>query len=99
VAEKRYKVEATDTFLKLSEESEEISTDLLSEIENFTVQMYDYSATCTSVNTARKDLFSKRAMQGMENLPPTQDALLLHKLHLKRAVYQGAHVYRDSASR
>ena len=44
-------------------------------LEHYTVIMYDRTSTCTSVNTARKDLFTRKGRE-IDNIPPTADALL-----------------------
>ena len=53
-------------------------------LERFTVILYDRTSTCKLVNKARRELFCKKS-RSLENLPPTQDALLQH---VKRVVYQ-----------
>ena len=53
-------------------------------LERFTVVIYDKTSTLVSVNEARKELFCQKNTT-MENIPPTQQALLQHT---KRAVYQ-----------
>ena len=45
--------------------------------------MYDRTSTCTMVNAARKDLFTRKG-RDIESIPPTADALLQHA---KRATY------------
>ena len=46
-------------------------------LDRYTVLMYDPTSTCTTVNAARKDLFTRKA-RDIEALPPTSDALLQH---------------------
>ena len=53
-------------------------------LERFTVILYDRTSTCELVNKARRELFCQKS-RSLENLPPTQDALLQH---VKRVVYQ-----------
>ncbi|KAG0730243.1 hypothetical protein GWK47_028666 [Chionoecetes opilio] len=53
-------------------------------LERFTVVIYDKTSPLVSVNEARKELFCQKN-RTMENIPPTQQALLQHT---KRAVYQ-----------
>ena len=53
-------------------------------IERFTVIWYDRTSTSDSVNKARREIFSQKS-HSLENLPPTQDALLQHVL---RVAYQ-----------
>ncbi|KAG0729396.1 hypothetical protein GWK47_030399 [Chionoecetes opilio] len=52
--------------------------------KRFTVVIYDKTSPLVSVNEARKELFCQKN-RTMENIPPTQQALLQHT---KRAVYQ-----------
>ena len=67
---------------------EEIA-ECLPTIERFIVQMYDRGSTASSVNEARQELFTQKGRE-IENLPPTQDALLQHLL---RVGYQAGHVW------
>ena len=53
-------------------------------LERFTVILYHKGSTLLSVNEARRHLFCKKN-KTLENLPPTQNALLQHA---KRAVFQ-----------
>ena len=53
-------------------------------LERFTVIIYCNTSNLVSVNEARRELFSQKN-RTIENIPPTQEALLLHTL---RAVYQ-----------
>ncbi len=46
-------------------------------LERFTIIMYDKTSTLHLVNEARKELFCQKN-KAMENIPPTQDALLQH---------------------
>ena len=48
--------------------------------------MYDRNSNLESVNTARRELFCKQS-RNLENLPPTEDALLQHT---KRAIFQAS---------
>ena len=57
---------------------------LFQQLERFTIIMYDKSSGLQSVNEARKELFCKKS-RTMENIPPTQEALLQHT---KRVSYQ-----------
>ena len=47
------------------------------ETERFVTLMYDRTSTCTTVNEARKDLFTMKE-RIIENIPPTYGALLEH---------------------
>ena len=51
--------------------------------------MYCRTSTSQEVNEARYELFVKK-QRGMEDIPPTKDALLQH---LKRATFQGGHIW------
>ena len=66
-------------------------SDLLSfatdEIERFVVTLYSRTSECKFVNEARKKLFASG--QQIENIPPTQDALIQHT---KRAIYRGIYI-------
>ena len=53
-------------------------------LEHFTVLLYDKTSSLESVNEVRRVLFCQRN-KTMENIPPTQDALIQHT---KRAAYQ-----------
>lgn len=79
--------EATEAFLYLAAHPYE-PTDCASQhfltLERFTVVLYHKESTLLSVNEARRQLFCKKN-KAMENLPPTQDALLQHA---KRAIFQ-----------
>ena len=58
-------------------------------IERLVILLYDGTSTCTNVNIAIKQLFTKKD-RSMERLPPTQAAL--HQ-HILRAAYQGGHIW------
>ena len=64
---------------------EDISSDISSPhfklIERFTVISYDRTSTGDSVNKVRRELFSQKD-HSLENLLPTQDALLQHVLRV-----------------
>ena len=62
----------------------DISSSHFKSIERFTVILYDRTSTSDSFNKARRELFSQKN-RGLENLPPTQDALFQHVL---RVAYQ-----------
>ena len=81
----------TNTFLTLLDEPSEISSDLLSDVEQFVVKMYSKNCDSSSVNEARKELFASK--KGLLNIPPTKGALLQH---LKRAVFQASYIWAKS---
>ncbi len=57
---------------------------IFSQLERFTVVLYDKTSFLELVNEARLELFCKKS-RNLENLPPTQDALAKH---IKRVAYQ-----------
>ena len=61
-------------------------------LERFVVLMYDRTSSCTRVNEARKDLFTRKG-RSLELIPPTSDALFHH---MKRSVFQAGHVWGKS---
>ena len=66
--------EVTDVFLNMQEYPfKEMSYSLphFQKLERLTVLMYDKSSQLHSVNTARRELFSKKG-RSLENIPPTQ---------------------------
>ena len=62
---------------------DDVSDPVMSMLEIFVVLMYDKTSDQVSVN-ARKLLFTQKS-HSLENLPPTQAALVQH---IKRAIYQ-----------
>ena len=89
---------ATEAFLYITEhpyEPFDLTSSHFLTLERFTVILYHKVSTLLSVNEARRVLFCKKN-KSLENLPPTQDALLQHA---RRAVFQvniGPPVYRTS---
>eukprot|EP00057_Strongylocentrotus_purpuratus_P020933 XP_011675407.1 PREDICTED: uncharacterized protein LOC100891484 [Strongylocentrotus purpuratus] len=63
----------------------DVSCEHFRHLERFTVLLYDITSNLLSVNEARRELFCKKK-RSLENIPPTQDALLQH---IKRVLYQG----------
>ena len=57
--------------------------------------MYDRGSPESSVNTARKVLFTQKGRE-IENIPPTQDALAQH---LFRVGYQAGHVWSQAMTK
>ena len=76
--------EATDAFEDLLLMQDEISNHAMSVLERFVVLLYDCTNDNMRVNDARKKLFTQNS-RSLENLPPTQAALMQH---IKRASYQ-----------
>ena len=85
--------EITEPFMKLSTDpSPPDVSDAFPAIERFTVLMYDRTSECTTVNSARKDLFTRKG-RDIDTIPPTADALLQHT---KRAVLQAGFCWGKS---
>ena len=68
-------------FQPLSQESNSFAL-----LERYTCVLYDKTTDIENVNDLRKDLFSQKCLS-MENIPPTQAALLQHS---NRAGYQAS---------
>ena len=64
-----------------------IPDDVMHTIERFVILLYDRTSTCKEINKARTKIFAKNNMQ---LIPPTKAAL---EEHVKRAAYQGGHVW------
>lgn len=62
----------------------EISQDSMLLIKRFVVLMYDRVSEASTVNEARKQLFTQKS-RAIENLPPTKAVLVQH---IKRTCYQ-----------
>lgn len=85
--------EVTSVFAALSEKPEECALmEQIQVLERFVILLYDRSSTCTCINEARKELFTKKA-RTMEVLPPTSAALIQHT---KRVAYQAGYVWGQS---
>lgn len=81
----------TAALLELAHAPAEISEQCMHIIERFVILIYDRTSTCTEVNQARKKLFAKTSC--VKRIPPTRAAL---EQHVKRAVFQGGHVWGQS---
>ena len=81
----------TAALLELAHAPAEISEQCMHIIERFVILIYDRTSTCTDVNQARKKLFAKTSC--VKRIPPTRAAL---EQHVKRAVFQGGHVWGQS---
>ena len=75
----RFKVMADHPFAAV-----ETNSPIFSQVERFTLLLYDKTSVLETVNEARRELFCKKN-RNLENLPPTQDALAQH---IKRVAYQ-----------
>lgn len=82
--------EVTEVFNSLSTDPlTSTVTDAMPILERYTVLLYDRTSTCTTVNAARKDLFTRKG-RDIDAIPPTADALLQHT---KRTVFLAGHVW------
>ena len=81
--------EFTTIFNQLSSTPEQITDDVLSVVEKFVVKIYCSQLTCTTVNSARLEMF-KYLAKDFPQIPPTKDALLQH---LKRGAFTAGHVW------
>lgn len=80
----------TATFCALADRpTQQTVQDMLKPLERFIVLIYDRTSSDDSVNDARKHLFFQKS-RAMDNLPPTQDALIQHT---KRAIYQASYCW------
>ena len=80
--------ELTHALLKVSSAPNDIPQEVMATIERFIILLYDRTSTCTEIDTARRKLFAKR--HNAQSIPPTKAAL---EEHVKRALYQGGHVW------
>ena len=62
----------------------EVNSQIVRQLERFTVVLYDKTSVLETVNEARRELFRKKG-RNLENRPPTQDALAQH---IKRVAHQ-----------
>ena len=76
--------EVTESFKILSNCPSRITENDLTLIERFVILMYDRSLLNTDINSARRQLFTKK-QRPVDGLPPTRDALMQHTF---RATYQ-----------
>ena len=79
----------TALFSRLSQTPEEVTDSDMGEIERFVVLLYSCTLQVTTVNAARKQLFSY-SNRKLENIPPSRAALLQHAKH---ASLQAGHVW------
>ena len=76
-------------FSRLSQTPEEVTDGDMGKIERFVVLLYSRTSQVTTVNAARKQLFSY-GNRKLENIPPSRAALLQHAKH---ASFQAGHVW------
>ena len=82
--------DVTEAFVKVWEvPSVDRIKELMPLFEQFIIFMYDKTSTCSSVDEARKDLFTRKG-RSIDLIPPTSAALLQH---VKRSAYQAGHVW------
>ena len=74
----------TVSFKRLSDCPSTISEDDWKLIERYVILLCDRSSLNTDVNSARRQLFTKKG-RPVDGLPPTKDALIQHTF---RATYQ-----------
>ena len=79
----------TALFSLLSQTPEEVTDSDMGEIERFVVLLYSRTLQVTTVNAARKQLFSY-SNRKLKNIPPPRAALLQHAKH---ASFQAGHVW------
>ena len=60
--------------------------------ERFIVLMYDTASECSTVNDARKDVFTRKG-RSLESMPPTYASLIQHA---KRSPYQAGYQWGQS---
>ena len=80
--------ELTNAPLELRSAPHDIPQDVMAAIERFIILLYDRTSTSTEIDHARRKLFVKR--HNVQSIPPTKASL---KEPVKRAVYQGGHVW------
>ena len=81
--------DATEVFQMMSSKPSDITDDDLAVLERCLVLLYDRTCELQTVNETRRYLFSKKSRK-MENIPPSQAALLEHS---KRAAFQAGHIW------
>jgi hypothetical protein len=80
---------ASEAFIDITAVDTDISKATLSVLERFIIVTYDRTSDCTELDTARKNLFTKKS-KSLDSLPPTSNAFLQH---VKRAVLQAGHCW------
>ncbi|GFO12519.1 hypothetical protein PoB_003902400 [Plakobranchus ocellatus] len=87
--------EVTPAFSSLLTDPSTFNDDCMSVLEAYVVLLYDHTCTETTVDSARKNIFTTKD-RSMDNIPPTKAALLQHT---KRAIYQGGYVWGQALVR
>ncbi|KAL8576333.1 hypothetical protein ACOMHN_006256 [Nucella lapillus] len=80
--------ELTEALLLLSSAPRDIPDDAMRIIERFVILLYDRTSKCTDIDKARGKIFARK--NNVQLISPTKAAL---EEHVKRAVYQGGHVW------
>ncbi len=78
----------TQALISLSSAPTHIPAYVMCTIERFVILMYEKSSQDVNVDIARQRLFAKKP--SVQAIPPTRAAL---EQHIKRATYQGGHVW------
>ncbi len=78
----------SDALLRLSSAPIEISDQDFHTIDRFVILLYDRTSTCSDIDKGTQNIVTKK--NNVELIPPTKAAL---EEHVKRAVYQGGHVW------
>ena len=78
-------------FARLSQTPVTILPEDLKQIERFVILLYQRTSPLSSVNDARKHMFTQN--RRMDNIPPTLQSL---EQHVKRAVYQAGYIWGQS---
>ena len=80
--------ELTQVLINLTTAPDQEDEDATHTIERFVILLYDRTSTSTDVDKTRCKLFARK--NNVQLIPPTSAAL---KQHVRRAVYQGGHVW------
>ena len=62
------------------------------QIERFIVLIYDTASECSTVNNARKDVFTRKG-RSLDSIPPTSASLIQY---VKRSAYQAGYQWGQS---
>ena len=81
--------------LDMSHEPTSLENVCMSVLESYVVLMYGRGSDETTVDSARKHMFTSKA-RSIDTIPPTRAALLQHA---RRATYQGGHVWGQAQVR
>jgi hypothetical protein len=79
----------TDVLINLANITHELDKPTMSVLERFVILLYDRTSECTDLDSARKQLFTKKN-RTLEHLPPTSNAF---EQHVKRTVFQAIHCW------